>query len=222
MNYFTDYNNYSIKEAMNMDQDKDREQVSISQTLALTIVPERCSGCRTCEIVCAIHNNKVNNPKKARIRVLSLYPHPVIKMPIVCKQCKDPKCMESCPTDAIYIENGIVKINNSECMGCHACVVSCPFGAIYVHADLDEPIKCELCGGDPQCVKACPKNAIIYVPQHTLGQTNRLIDTLKYAHLKEMEYFEHGVKKKLSYAQIETGGLRKDKTKQEESDVDEQ
>lgn len=197
-----------------MDQNRDKKQVSTPQTLTLTVVPERCSGCRTCEVVCAIHNNKVNNPKKARIRVLSLYPQPVIKMPIVCKQCNDPKCMESCPTDAIYIENGIVKINNSECMGCHACVVSCPFGAIYVHTDLNEPIKCELCDGDPQCVKACPKNAIIYVPQHTLGQANRLIDTLKYAHLNEMQYFEHGVEKKLSYAQIETGGLRKDKVKQ--------
>ncbi|MGP8336799.1 MAG: hypothetical protein ACT6FC_00970, partial [Methanosarcinaceae archaeon] len=74
----------------------------------------------------------------------------------------------------------------------------------------------------------CPKNAIIYVPKHTLGQANRLIDTLKYAHLNEMQYFEHGVEKKLSYAQIETGGLRKDKIKveikpePEHGDADEQ
>ncbi|MBN2487972.1 MAG: 4Fe-4S dicluster domain-containing protein [Methanosarcinaceae archaeon] len=188
-----------------------------SRSRALTIVPERCSGCRTCEIVCAIHNNKVNNPKKARIRLLSLYPHPVIKMPIVCRQCKVPKCMDSCPSDAIYIEEGVVRIDENKCVGCHECVVSCPFGAIYVHADMIAPFKCELCGGDPQCVKACPKNAILYVPEHTLGQSNRLIETLKYAHLKEMEYFEHGVEKKLSYAEIETGGLR-EKEKKEKSE----
>lgn len=185
----------------------------VSHTRALTIVPERCSGCRTCEIVCAIKNNKVNNPKKARIRLLSLYPQPVIKMPIVCRQCKVPKCMDSCPSDAIYIENDVVRIDSNKCVGCHACVVSCSFGAIYMHSDLTAPFKCELCGGDPYCVKACPKNAILYVPEHTLGQTNRLIETLKYAHLKEMEYFEHGVKKKLSYAEIETGGLREKEKK---------
>ena len=184
-----------------------------SRSRVLTIVPERCSGCRTCEIVCSIHNYKVSNPKKARIRLLSLYPHPVIKMPIVCRQCKVPKCMDSCPSEAIYIEEGFVRIDETKCVGCHACVVSCPFGAIYVHADMVAPFKCELCGGDPQCVKVCPKNAILYVPEHTLGQSKRLIETLKYAHLKEMEYFEHGVEKKLSYAEIETGGLREKEKK---------
>ena len=67
----------------------------------IAVVPERCSGCRVCEMACAIHRQKANNPKKARIRVTTIYPHPVVRMPVVCNQCKDAKCMGACPTDAI-------------------------------------------------------------------------------------------------------------------------
>lgn len=171
----------------------------------LTVIPERCSGCRVCEVVCATSNFKANNPKKARIRVLSLYPHPVIKMPILCKQCREPKCKENCPTDAIIVQNGIVKIINGSCISCQACVVSCPFGAIFVHPDIPNPFKCELCDGAPKCAEACPKKAILYIPEHVLGQANRLLNVLKYAHMREVEYFEHGISKKLRYADIENG-----------------
>ncbi|MDF2957396.1 MAG: hypothetical protein OD814_001018, partial [Candidatus Alkanophagales archaeon MCA70_species_1] len=38
----------------------------------LTVIPERCSGCRLCELACAIAKFGVNNPKKAAIRVISI------------------------------------------------------------------------------------------------------------------------------------------------------
>ncbi|MFQ6119679.1 MAG: 4Fe-4S dicluster domain-containing protein [Methanosarcinales archaeon] len=171
----------------------------------LTIVPERCSGCRLCELVCAIHNSGSNNPKKARIRVMSLYPHPVIKMPIFCKQCKDPKCRDGCPTDAIVMQNGIVEIDEENCISCQSCVISCPFGAIFVHPEIQNPFKCNLCNGEyPKCALACPKKALLYIPEHTLGQAHRLMNVLKYAHMREVEYWEHGVKKKLRYADLES------------------
>ncbi len=137
--------------------------------------------------------------------MLSLYPQPVIKMPTVCKQCRVPKCQENCPTGAINIRDGVVKIDEEACVACQACVVSCPFGAIYVHPDVPTPFKCELCGdsGDPACARACPKKAIVYLPEHVLGQAQRLANALKYAHMREVEYFEHGIPKKLRYAEIE-------------------
>ena len=46
----------------------------------LTVIPEQCSGCGICELVCAIKHFGVNNPKKAAIRVLITYPHPVVRM----------------------------------------------------------------------------------------------------------------------------------------------
>jgi len=168
----------------------------------LTVVPERCSGCRLCELACAIHASGSNNPKKARIRIISLYPHPVVRMPIFCKQCKEPKCRDSCPVDAIAIHNGVVTIDDERCISCQSCVVSCPYGAIFVHSDIDTPFKCDLCGGAPVCADVCPKKAILFVPEHTLGQVHRLMSALGYAHLQEVEYWEQGVKKTLKYADI--------------------
>jgi Fe-S-cluster-containing dehydrogenase component len=54
------------------------------------------------------------------------------------------------------------------------CVSACPFGAIYAHADVDYPIKCDLCGGDPKCVHVCPKNAIRMIPEQLLGESKRM------------------------------------------------
>ncbi len=174
-------------------------------TKRLTVIPERCSGCRICELTCAIHHWGVNNPKKSAIRVLVMYPQPVIRMPIVCSQCAEPKCAENCPTGAIYRDNGLVRLDEDKCVGCHQCVESCPFGALFVHEDIETPFKCDLCDGDPECVKACPKQALQYVPLHTMGQAHRRSSALRYAHMREVVYVEEGEPKRLQYADSEGG-----------------
>ena len=133
---------------------------------------------------------------------MTVYPHPVVRMAVVCNQCKDAKCMAACPTNAIYRKDGIVKINAGECIGCHACVDACPFGAMYVHSDLDVPLKCDLCAdnGNPKCVEMCPTGAIVSIPEHVFGQIHRLNNVLSYAHMKEIEYMEKGKPKRLHYA----------------------
>jgi Fe-S-cluster-containing hydrogenase component 2 len=100
------------------------------------------------------------------------------------------------------VENGVVQIDADLCVSCQQCVISCPFGAIFVHDDIATPFKCDLCGGRPQCVLQCPKGALQYVPQHELGEANRVAAVLRYAHMKEVEYVEKGERKKLRYAEI--------------------
>ena len=172
-------------------------------TKRLIVVPERCSGCRLCELACSLVRFGVNNPKKSCLRVMVAYPHPVIRMPIICHQCREPKCAENCPTGAIQVKDGLVVIDEDACISCNQCVVSCPFGAIFTHADLDTPFKCDLCGGDPECVKVCPKRALLFVPEHLIGDEHRITSLLKYAHMKEIQYAEQGEKKILKYADIE-------------------
>jgi Fe-S-cluster-containing hydrogenase component 2 len=168
----------------------------------LTVIPEQCSGCGICELVCAIKHFGVNNPKKAAIRVLITYPHPVVRMPIVCSQCKDATCAQVCPTDALRRVDGIVQLDKEGCISCYKCVEACPFGAMYVHEDCDLPIKCDMCGGDPECVKKCPKGALRLIPEAALGETKRLNNVLSYTQMKEIEFYEKGEHKILRYAEI--------------------
>ena len=168
----------------------------------LAVIPELCSGCRMCELVCSIRHFGVNNPKKSAVRVLVTYPHPVLRMPIVCSQCRVPVCADACPVGALKLTDGVVQLDSETCVSCMKCVEACPFGAIYAHQDVDYPIKCDLCGGEPQCVAACPKTALRLIPEQALGEAKRMSNVLSYAHMKEIEFMEKGEKKIIHYAEI--------------------
>jgi Fe-S-cluster-containing hydrogenase component 2 len=155
-----------------------------------------------CELACAIEHFGVNNPKKSAVRVLVTYPHPVVRMPVVCSQCKSPVCAEACPVNALTRTNGVVKLDADTCVSCQKCVEACPFGAIYAHSDVDHPIKCDLCEGEPKCVECCPKGAIRLIPEEALGEAKRIGNALSYAHMKEIEFWDKGEKKTIHYAEI--------------------
>jgi len=171
-------------------------------TKKLAVVPELCSGCRMCELVCAIGHFGVNNTKKSAVRVLVAYPHPVMRLPIVCSQCKVPVCADACPVGALTRKNGAVHLDTAGCITCFKCVEACPFGAIYAHSEVEHPIKCDLCGGQPKCVEACPKGAIRLIPEQSLGEAKRLNNILSYTHMKEIEFTEKGERKIIRYAEI--------------------
>ena len=168
----------------------------------LTVIPEQCSGCRICELICAVSHFGVNNPKKAAIRIIVTYPQPVIRMPVVCSQCKVPACGQVCPVNALCRKNGVVELDRKECISCYRCVEACPFGAIYAHEDCDQPIKCDMCGGAPECVAKCPKGALQLIPEVALGESKRLNNVLSYTQMKEIEFYEKGEKKVIQYAEI--------------------
>jgi len=168
----------------------------------LAVIAEQCSGCRLCELVCSIRHFGVNNPKKSAVRVLVTYPHPVVRMPVVCSQCKKPVCADACPVGALTRADSVVRLDAATCISCMKCVEACPFGAMYAHPDVDHPIKCDMCGGQPACVEKCPKGALRLIPEHALGESKRMSNVLSYAHMKEIEYMEQGEKKVIHYAEI--------------------
>ncbi|MBS3816316.1 MAG: electron transfer flavoprotein subunit alpha [Candidatus Thermoplasmatota archaeon] len=46
----------------------------------------------------------------------------------ICTGCE--KCVEVCPVDALYMEDGIAVLKEEECISCGACVSACPVDAI--------------------------------------------------------------------------------------------
>jgi Fe-S-cluster-containing dehydrogenase component len=92
---------------------------------------------------------------------------------MVCFQCKNLPCGKACPVDAIAKGGeGIVKVDYEACIGCGACVSACPFGVMMSLPE--KVVKCELCGGNPQCVKYCATAAIEYEDLETVAQRKRL------------------------------------------------
>ncbi len=112
---------------------------------------ETCTGCRTCEIVCALSLFNESNPEKSAIRIQTELDGFTI---IVCNQCGE--CEKVCPEGAIYRDGNVFKINE-KCTGCYICVEACPMGALFTHSDMIEPFKCIQC---EECVESCPVNAL--------------------------------------------------------------
>ncbi|MBA1333613.1 MAG: hypothetical protein HPY66_0006 [Firmicutes bacterium] len=123
-----------------------------------------CTGCRMCEQVCSMNYTKDEiNPQKSNIRVetdaLIGYDRPV-----VCSQCEGKFCMKACPFEAIKIneKTGAAEVDREECTGCWACIDACPEKAMFKNLEDGVAMKCNLCGGNPQCVKVCTMKAITF------------------------------------------------------------
>ena len=123
--------------------------------MAIAVDSSKCSGCRACQLICALEHFKENNPKKAALRIVPQMPSPGGYKVNFCTQCG--VCKDVCPTDAIYEKAGIHFINADDCNGCMICVEECPQECMVVHPDSIVPNLCNWC---EQCAKYCGTAAI--------------------------------------------------------------
>ncbi len=137
---------------------------------ALKLEPEKCTGCKQCELACSYENDGVFNTAKSRIKVFAFHAEGRFA-PYTCTQCAEAWCMKACPVDAIVhnADTGAKDVLAERCVGCKVCTIACPFGTINYSQDTGKVIKCDLCGGDPACVGACPTAAITYVDADSTG-----------------------------------------------------
>ena len=130
----------------------------------LIIDTEKCTGCSLCEMICALNKTGLCHPSLARIKVWREEKQGQY-IPLVCQHCCQPLCAEACLMNAISKDRdtGITIRNLQACIACRACQAACPFeGSRYDYLQ-EVVVNCDLCGGDPQCVKYCPFGALQYV-----------------------------------------------------------
>lgn len=131
-------------------------------TKKLFAMKNLCTECRACEMTCSLVHAQDNlvNPQSARLQIASPGEHgehtfaPAVHL---CRHCANPpSCAVACPVDAFYYDTvtHAAIIDQERCIQCLECIPACPFGTIYVAPD-GQVLKCDLCGGDPACVKAC-------------------------------------------------------------------
>ncbi|RLF87320.1 4Fe-4S dicluster domain-containing protein [Thermococci archaeon] len=135
--------------------------------------PEKCSGCRTCELVCSVKHTNYADPMRSLIRILKREEY--IFIPIRCRQCEEPWCEIVCPVGAISKDKelGTVTVDYDKCRGCRLCTEICPFGGAQWKVKDRQVMMCDLCKGDPACVKCCPTEALQYVEEDEIPPAKR-------------------------------------------------
>lgn len=92
----------------------------------------KCVRCYGCVIACRVEHflpigvdwlrlMAVEPNRNGTLPIVSTYP-------VRCNQCQEAPCVNVCPTGATYKrEDGIVAVDQDECVGCRYCVVVCPY-----------------------------------------------------------------------------------------------
>ncbi|MCM8814551.1 MAG: 4Fe-4S binding protein [Candidatus Omnitrophica bacterium] len=166
----------------------------------IVVDPDKCLGCKTCEIECSIYHSST---KDLSFSTLSKNP-PRIKLkqsknrvvPIQCYHCEAAPCIAACPAKAI-IKDGktsAIIIKSDLCVGCNACVIVCPYGVLELKHGKGV-IKCDLCfmrlekGQKPACVCGCPTGALKFevIEDFLKNESERLDDSSNIRKIKEIK-----------------------------------
>lgn len=138
----------------------------------MLIDTKKCVGCYGCRVACQMQNGLP--PEESFIRFHDLekgvFPNVSIEMiPTQCQHCDNAPCAKNCPTGATYqTEDGIVLVNEDQCIGCKYCMVSCPYQARVQNHKTGVVEKCRFCaeevakGNQPACVTTCIAGARIF------------------------------------------------------------
>ena len=128
----------------------------------IEIVHNNCVGCRLCGMICSLTHEGECSITKSRIRIVrdEEFGNNLVSL---CIQCADAYCLDSCTFGALSRDEktGAVVVDDKLCTGCEECVAACPVGGPSLDKDRNIVFKCDLCGGDPECVKFCSREALI-------------------------------------------------------------
>ena len=160
--------------------------------MGLVIDLDTCVGCHACVIACKGWNTENYGapladddaygarPSGSFLNRVHSYeftpekgPAQLVHFPKSCLHCEDAPCVTVCPTGASYkrVEDGIVLVNESDCIGCGLCAWACPYGAREMDPAEKVMKKCTLCVDRiynenlpevdrvPACVRTCPSGA---------------------------------------------------------------
>ena len=146
------------------------------------VKPEKCMGCRSCEIACAVQHAKDKNLFAAVLQTpppmkrLFVEASDNVRMPVVCRHCEDAPCLNACLSGCLYRDQkGFVRRHKERCIGCWSCIMACPFGVVSRDPDKHIAVKCDRCHklDTPACVAACPTRALVLVEAGKLSKEKR-------------------------------------------------
>ncbi len=162
------------------------------RSLGLVIDLDTCVGCHACVTACKEWNTSAYGaplsdddpygaaPSGTFLNRVHTFEYTgedgtpkVVHFPKSCLHCADAPCVTVCPTGASLkrVEDGIVLVNEDDCIGCGLCAWACPYGAREMDQAAGIMKKCTLCVDRidnrnlpeqdriPACVRTCPTGA---------------------------------------------------------------
>ncbi len=127
----------------------------------------KCIGCQACTVSCSMENLPPvgqfrTTVQQYEVQVENRDIPTQVMLPRLCNHCANPPCIPVCPTQATYQrDDGIVVVDNQQCVGCAYCVQACPYDARFINHDTQTADKCTFCvhrlevGLLPACVESC-------------------------------------------------------------------
>ncbi len=119
--------------------------------MRIKVNKEKCSGCRLCEAICSLFHVGAVNTEKSAVRIEKDDLDTSMNVPFVCRQCKTMECLEG--------EKVVAKTERKKFTWGARRSSKCPFHALNLFRG--RSYHCDLCGGDPQCVKVCTTGALV-------------------------------------------------------------
>lgn len=146
-----------------------------------------CSGCKACAMAC---KDKNDLDDERFFRNVTSFSHGAVAqdgrgfinnvgaywVSLACNHCDEARCVTGCPTKAMHKRDrdGVVRVDQSLCIGCRYCVWNCPYSAPQFDKAKGKMSKCDFCvdllekGQEPACVAACPLELIKFGPVEEL------------------------------------------------------
>lgn len=130
---------------------------------------EKCTGCFSCYVACiAAHHRPEEEDAQSYRGIRTVVDEKAGFQKKICPGCIHcGRCMESCPSGALFREEsyGLILADKEKCAGCRVCESVCPMQVIGFDAD-GKIEKCDGCmdrlkkGLVPACATICPAGAI--------------------------------------------------------------
>ena len=138
----------------------------------LVVKPEKCTGCRTCELVCSFEKTGAFHPALSAVTVVA-FDEAALAVPVMCQQCDEAPCVKICPVGALYRgDDGVVKCFENKRIVCRLCADACPMGNMSYLPLSRKMSKCNRCDGDPKCAAFCPSGALSFTSDDA-GQSRK-------------------------------------------------